>query len=109
MAEKGDLARTDTESLLRQALTKMNNAASRLDQRWAIAGPVERGDMWKVLMVARAEAHKVLGATMDPKPSQCAHTWFDTLDALWDRCGLPAHHKGDHKAEYMVKAAKADA
>lgn len=101
-----DLARTDTESLLRQTLTRLNNAASYLDHRWQHAGPIEQGDMWKALRDAHMEARRVLATTQDPKPGQCAHTWFDVLDNVWDRCGLPPSHRGEHKAEYMVKAEK---
>lgn len=106
--QKPDLSRTDSESLLRPALYELVCAVSALESRWGVAGPIERGRMWERMVDARKDGSRVYNAVPDPLPLQCAHTWFDQLDNVWDRCGLPPRHKGHHVACYMLATASAD-
>ncbi len=102
-----ELARTDTESIVRTTAFELICAVSAIEQRWAIAAPPERGQMWLRMQRARENAQRAYETVPDPKPGQCAKVWFDALDNLWDRCGLPVHHQVEHQAEYMVKHAQA--
>lgn len=108
MADRPDLSRTEAENLLRPALYELVCAVSSLESRWAVAGPVERGRMWERMAKAREDGQRVYNSVRDPEPLRCAVTWFADLDAVWDRCGLPALHKGPHKAGYLVAAEKAE-
>lgn len=97
------LSRTDTESVLRQALYDLAIAAVQLQTSWVAADPATRGTRWAAVEQATEQARKALRTVVDPKRGQCAITWFDDLDAMYDRCGLPLGHKGDHSPEYIVK------
>ena len=97
------LSRTDTESIVRQSAYELLCIVERLQSRWAVGDPVERGNIWSEMLKSKDKLKKAIDSTPDPKPGQCAHVWFNPLDNLWDRCGLRIYHKGDHLPEYMMK------
>lgn len=102
------LARADIEDVLRHALRRMEANAMVMLESWERSNPIRQGEMWKNLKEATAEATQALRSIPDPKPGQCTTVWYDVLDALWDRCGLPHHHPGQHVAEYATKAGLVD-
>lgn len=106
MADGRPLARSDPDDVVRFKAKELLHVASYMDARWGAAGPIEQGELWARMKHCYQELQKALDTVPDPKPGQCAYCWYDVPDALWDRCGLPTHHQGEHKAEYLVKAEK---
>lgn len=108
MADQPEIRRTDEVSLMRNALLELTRSTQLLDTLYNELDPVELGVMWDKMRKAYHAGISALNAVEDPTPDICAFTWFDALDNVWTRCGLPTRHVDDvrtktHLAPWMIK------
>lgn len=111
MADQPEIRRTDEVSLMRTALFELTQVTQQLDTLWNDLGPAEIGVLWGKMVKAYHAGISALNAVEDPTPEICAFTWFDHLDNVWTRCGLPTRHVDDvrtktHLAPWMIKDKK---